>query len=213
MGAKVKIVLFLTSHGDFSRALSEVTGVPSFVRVYRAERDITAERDQERIEGREALRLLTQEMGEHVVGEITFPHPRFSLSHTGNFRAACGIAASGSDLVTGVGIDLELARPMAERIGKFFLTDEEFASVRPVSGATPDQTLLRLWTVKEAVFKSDPDNAGHVLRHYRVEDATALQGYATENTSGKRFWYCSQPFEGGWLSVAACMKGVSDGSH
>ena len=48
----------------------------------------------------------------------------------------------------GLGVDFEGWRPMDPRIARFYLHPDERGD------------LLRLWTVKEAVFKATPGNGG-----------------------------------------------------
>ena len=44
--------------------------------------------------------------------------------------------------------------------------------------------MLRLWTVKEALFKSDPNNDGNVLKNYIVENPKNLSGKAKNKKGG-----------------------------
>ena len=187
--------------------LSEICGVPAAVGVFLGrtpEEGKSADRVLERQEGRAALSILLGQIGvtSEDVSLVQFPHPKLSVSHTDAVRAACVLGA-GQSRVSGVGIDIELPRIFSPRVSRFFLTESEMSALP----AMDCDTALRLWTVKEAVFKSDPDNEERVLRHYRVDDVLARSGVATLTSArageGSCFWYSSQPFQGGWLSVAA----------
>jgi acyl carrier protein len=103
-----------------------------------------------------------------------FPHPRASVTHTGRAGAAAVLVGGPA---TGVGVDLEHDRPMPRATARFYLRDDE-----------PRDDLLRLWTVKEAMFKADPDNATRMLRDYRADDP------AYQHVSARHL--------GGWLTVA-----------
>jgi acyl carrier protein len=108
-------------------------------------------------------------------GRWRFPHPRASVTHTERAGAAA-VLVSGP--ASGVGVDLEHDRPVSPAMTRFYLRDDE-----------PPGDPLRLWTVKEAMFKADPGNATRLLRDYRVSDP------AYQHTSVR--------YRGGWLSVAA----------
>ena len=118
--------------------------------------------------GREALARVIRELDldANPVG-VRFPHPRLSLSHTG--RAAVAVGARMDD-VCGTGVDLEAWRPIDAQAARFFLDPDELIRWPDWVIGSDDQstTLLRLWTVKEAVFKADTENAGRTLRDYRV---------------------------------------------
>lgn len=89
---------------------------------------------------------------------VRFPHPSLSLAHSGNTAVAVGLRRGGA---TGVGVDVELPRDVDRRAARFFLGPGE-------ERLAADTGLQQLWTVKEAVFKADLDNAGHLLRDYRI---------------------------------------------
>jgi acyl carrier protein len=126
--------------------------------------------------GRDALRVAAAAAGlPGDPADYRFPHPRASVTHTGRAGAAAVLAGGPA---AGVGVDLEHDRPMHTAMARFYLRDDE-----------PRDDLLRLWTVKEAMFKADPDNATRMLRDYRVADP------AYQHVSARHL--------GGWLTVAA----------
>ncbi|MGH9226671.1 MAG: 4'-phosphopantetheinyl transferase family protein [Acidimicrobiales bacterium] len=104
--------------------------------------------------GRRALR-------HHGVADsssLTFPHARLSLSH------AAGLAvAVWCDGVSGVGVDIEPYRDIDLRAARFFLRPDE---PQPTDG----RELVRLWAVKEALFKATPANAGLTLLDIALDD-------------------------------------------
>jgi acyl carrier protein len=126
--------------------------------------------------GRDALRLAAALAG--LPGDparFLFPHPRASVTHTERAGAAAVLLAGPG---AGVGVDLEHDRTVQPRMARFYLRDAEVGA-----------DLLRLWTVKEAMFKADPDNATRLLRDYRTTDPA--------------YPYMSVRHLGGWLTVAA----------
>jgi phosphopantetheine--protein transferase-like protein len=80
--------------------------------------------------------------------------PRFNLSHTGDGDAgAYGFLAVAAKPV---GVDLEVARPIAELPGMaaMVLSETERASLVAAPVAHRSRLFLRLWTLKEAVLKA-----------------------------------------------------------
>jgi acyl carrier protein len=103
-----------------------------------------------------------------------FPHPRASVTHTGCAGAAAVLVGGAA---AGVGVDLEHDQPVPSAGARFYLHDDE-----------PHDDLLRLWTVKEAMFKADPANATRLVHDYRADDP------ACRHVSWRQL--------GGWLTVA-----------
>ena len=128
---------------------------------------------------------------------VSFPHPRLSLSHSAGVAVAVGADARGQ---AGMGVDFEASRPTDRRTARFFLHEDERL----------DDELLRLWTVKEALFKATPGNEGGSLLDYRLDEPASTAGTA-RNGSGHRFRYACGSLGGGPLSVAICI-GSDDGA-
>jgi len=63
-----------------------------------------------------------------------------------------------------------------------------------------EKMLHRLWTVKEATFKADPENAGKTLRDYGLADPGFVAGKARRGD--RVFYYASFEVPDGFLSVA-----------
>ena len=104
------------------------------------------------LRGRSALKKLLLDLKMDMdTSTLSFPHPTLSLSHTKDWAVAIGVLA-GPMKIDGIGIDLELSRPVQDEHTRFYLSKSERKS------AIDDEQRLRLWTVKEALFKADPDN-------------------------------------------------------
>jgi len=156
------------------------------------------------IRGRSALKKLLSALKMDLdTSTLTFPHPTISLSHTKDWAVAIGVLA-GPMKIDGIGIDLELSRPVQDEHARFYLSKSERES------AIDDKQRLRLWTVKEALFKADPDNHDAVVGHYRVQTPSALSGQA-RNRKGRIFFYACEKSpidkffsekQGGWMSWA-----------
>jgi hypothetical protein len=118
---------------------------------------------------------------------VAFPNRCLSLTHS----AGVAVAARCDGDQAGVGVDLEGWRRIDPRAARFFLRPEERGD------------LLRLWTVKEALFKATPANAGVVLVDFALEDCDAAGGTAHDR-HGRTFDYLSRRHPEGWLTIAIC---------
>jgi len=156
------------------------------------------------VRGRCALKRVITSLNKDLdLAKVSFPHPFLSLSHTKDCAVAIGILNSGN-AVKGIGIDLELDRKVSTKHMKFYLND--FESDLKIN----NDDMLRLWTVKEALFKADRNNDSNVLKDYIVKNSKTLSGKAT-NKKGHSFYYKSikNPADkflgeqrGGWMSLA-----------
>ncbi|MCP5245549.1 MAG: 4'-phosphopantetheinyl transferase superfamily protein [Burkholderiales bacterium] len=131
---------------------------------------------------------------------IVMPHARYSLTHCLNTVAA---VANPFKHALGIGIDLEYGRSMDPRAARFFLTHKEQRIVDTLD--TVQRQLLRLWTVKEAIYKADLNNhCNFWFFDYETQNPGALTGIATKvNCPGKKkFRYASMPYQDGFLTIA-----------
>jgi hypothetical protein len=130
--------------------------------------------------GRLALGRVMRQVGDDGDAErLTFPHRRFSLSHSAG--TAVSVAAR-SARARGVGVDVELPRAIDLRSARFFLSPGEqhrFLETRGDRAAA----LQQLWTVKEAVFKADLENSERLLLDYEIEELYPAGG-GTERWRG-----------------------------
>ena len=128
---------------------------------------------------------------------LVFPHRRLSLTHAGG--TAWAVEADGG--VVGTGVDFEPARSVVgPRAARFFLGPAERAAV------STDADRLRLWTVKEAVFKATPANDRVVLADYTLDDPAGASGTAA-GPRGEELRYATVAAAGGVLTVAVCLPG------
>jgi 4'-phosphopantetheinyl transferase EntD len=197
-------------------ALASALGVPISAAVAAApiEEDLLTEDERRRyaevgdtsrcdswLRGRAALKHLLARIGESPdTARLEFPHPRLSLSHCGRYAVAI---ASPAAATSGMGVDLELRREVPADAARFFLSVDE----RRQLPLAPGRELLRLWTVKEAVFKADLGNAGRGLLDYHLADTAARQGLA--RVCGGRaavIRYASLTLPGGFLSAAVVRR-------
>ena len=144
------------------------------------------------LRGRSALKRLLATLGsDEDTATIAFPHPRLSLTHSG------GIAVAVSTECQGTGIDLEGRRRLRPDTACFFL-----ALAERERSALAGADLLRLWTVKEAVFKADVENGGRGLSDYVLADLQCAIGLARRRGGGRAFRYASLDWGRGVLTAA-----------
>ncbi len=126
--------------------------------------------------GRAALRGLRAELDAcDDIDELTFPNPRFSLSHSSDLALA---VADPTGCLDGIGIDLEVDARIQPAAAHFFLTEAEQSWLRSRGSERCPLHLLRLWCIKEAVFKADPGNAGQTLADYEIASPGDAKGQA-----------------------------------
>jgi len=163
---------------------------------------VTARHGPTRADGRaastRALDLLAAALGERAGST--------SVSHTREISVAAAVIGSSAS----IGVDLEADRAADPRTGRFFLRDHELAWLDTAASRQAEH--LRLWTVKEALFKSDPGNADSVMRSYALADPAARAGYARREPGGALFGYGSARLGGRHLSIAACLAGLRAGA-
>ena len=161
------------------------------------------------LKGRSALKSLLNSLGEdEETGGIGFPNPRFSLTHSGNFAVALGTRSAE---LRGIGVDLEVNRPLRRETARFFLGEPEQAWVMSFDESLRAKNMLRLWTIKEALFKSDPRNAERWFADYRIEAPAADASRAfVRGEEAQGFRYVCFEVEEGFLSVAVLPRRQND---
>lgn len=207
----------LLDESRLERTLTEELGVPVIITIIEDALDHrqlsageierftelkTAPRRRSWLRGRHALKRLLVRMGESDdTSGISFPHRRLSLTHAASYAVAAG-AGSGCTLA-GIGVDLELDRAPHPRSARFFLTAAEQAWVGDLPENAQPVQLLRLWTVKEALLKSDPDNFSCMLYDYALDAVGAQIGNARRvGNDTVRIRYLCVETNRGFLTVA-----------
>ncbi|TDC60889.1 4-phosphopantetheinyl transferase family protein [Micromonospora sp. KC207] len=172
-----------------------------------------AARRRDQAASREALRRVLVLLGrEPQVTGRTFPHRTVSLTHCPAGGGAAAVDDPVLPEVVGVGVDLETDRPLPRRAARYFCTADELAFVDALPPTDRSAQLLRLWTVKEALFKSDPENAHTALRRYQLPVPAAAGGVADRRGGTRRlaFVYASRRWGAEQLSVALALTPQAD---
>ena len=150
------------------------------------------------LRGRAALKRLQASLGgSDDTSTLKFPHPKLSLTHSESWAVAVG---SASPKLLGIGVDLEVKAVPKPEAARRFLNPAELVWLRRMDEGDRPKMLHRLWTVKEATFKADPENPGKSLRDYGLADPGYLAGKARRG--GRVFYYVSFELPEGFLSVA-----------
>jgi 4'-phosphopantetheinyl transferase EntD len=158
--------------------------------------------------GRSALKQILVRLGLNPdTSQIEFPHSRISLSHSGDYAVAI---ASPDKSVVGLGVDLETASGINPKSVRFFLSEME--NQKLAGKHFPTSKLVELWTVKEAIFKSDIENQDRLLSDYQIVD------WPDRNCPGRamRCLHSVPTLGGGWHDQAApfrfCLSDTPIGS-
>ncbi|MBU6533017.1 4'-phosphopantetheinyl transferase superfamily protein [Streptomyces sp. NPDC057245] len=166
---------------------------------------------------RRALRTVLAGTGLHPdTSRHAFPHRLLSLSYAGPLAVAAAVVGGDAAAVAGTGVDIELGDPPPPQTARFFLGEHEHRHLLAAGAAERPKALLRYWTVKEALFKADPANAGTDLRRYLVDRPGQWRGAARlAGDARPRFRYASFDVPPGFLSVACMLSpnGVAENAR
>ena len=121
------------------------------------------------------------------------------------------LAAAANGAVMGIGIDMETTRSIQPEAARFFLSERERDWLPQERAHSSQATLLRLWTVKEAIFKADPAPTERLLGDYTLENPSQWKGNAyRRDCPSLRFQYSSLQLDEGFVSIAVLLKGGCD---
>ena len=147
--------------------------------------------------GRNALKQVLSALSlDEDTGVVSFPNTRLSLTHSGGIAYAVGTSAAA----LGVGIDFERPRRMSTKAAPFYLAPQEVTWVKGRNDR--NAALLRLWTVKEAAYKSYPGNAGKVLKDFIILDPSRSVIQATVIGESARIRIASETCTDGFIAVS-----------
>jgi 4'-phosphopantetheinyl transferase EntD len=148
--------------------------------------------------GRSALKAVLAAIGKNTdTSVITWPSPFCSLSHShGHAIAVARIEGEG------IGIDLQLIKTPAQATADRILSSETLRFWRGLPEARQSRVLQRFWTVNEAVYKACPAPQPAYFRHYRMEDAEAMDGKVTIEGTDLCFMAHTAELTDGFVSLA-----------
>ena len=162
---------------DTPLALDELT--PGERRIFSA-LPSSGPRQRTWLTARRALRRALAASGRPAdTSRYPMPNRVVSVSHTARLAVAAVLpSACAGAAVTGLGVDIELGRRPKPASARFFLSGPEQRWLAAVPAESQPGALLRLWTVKEAVFKADRANAVAKLGDYEVAVPAGYRGHA-----------------------------------
>ncbi|WNC73459.1 4'-phosphopantetheinyl transferase superfamily protein [Thalassotalea psychrophila] len=163
----------------------------------------TQSRKAEWLKGRNALKVLLHKNNESLDTEqISFPNKSYSLTHNDGLAIAIAM-----DDVTGVGVDFEVWHDVKPTMVEWFLNNAEKLWLSTLSGQKFEQEFVRLWTVKEALFKATMNNEELGLIDFKIDEPSAISGLAT--VVNHPYWqlrYKCIVNNAGALCVAFCQR-------
>ena len=152
----------------------------------------TPQRKRQWLRGRHALLKLAKRLELNTpLSNLQPPCTGISLTHNGKWSIAAGID-SGRD----IGVDFEAWRNIDDAMLRWYLTPTEQGQLRIAS----QFTRLRLWTIKEALYKANHTSCAFALTEFELEQVCAMTGLAFNNEI--RFRYTSLVLRQGLLSIA-----------
>lgn len=132
-------------------------------------------------------------------------HGYTSITHSGNLAFA--VSTPKNDDICGIGIDLEIDRELNTRTARMFLSPKELSELENPS----NEELLKLWTIKEAIFKSTPENNGLFLRNFEIKNRDSQKGSAfCINNPENEYVFSSLRIDAGIISVAICTNRLKE---
>lgn len=198
MGPEAVSILSLSDPRNLEKQLSVAANIPLNLVCSKLSSD-TARHNRSWRGRRKALGRMVSalQLGpSNKADSLVFPQQRLSLTHSGDWSIAAG---TRSLKILGIGIDFEVARDMDKATTRLFMNQHERNRLGDVNGQA-----LRLWTIKEAVFKADPDNNDYRVSNYELRNPSAHAGWAFRADCNKRFYYISLSLIEGSLAIALC---------
>lgn len=151
--------------------------------------------------GRAALKSLRTKLdGRTDIDALRFPNARFSLSHSADVALA---VAEPSGCLEGIGVDLEVDTRIQPAAARFFLTEHEQQWLQSQAAERWSHHLLRIWCIKEAVFKANPGNIGRTLADHELDRPADARGEARAST-GQKMEYASWCESRTCIALAVC---------
>ncbi len=135
--------------------------------------------------------------------DIRLPMPQLSLTHGAGTAIAIGTPQPGAR----IGVDVEAPRAVNMRMAQWFLNEEELDWLSRCEPSDRSNALIRLWTIKEAVFKCHPANDGLVMTDIAITSPSP-EISDVHTADGMRFRCASFHEDVGIISIAT--QGVGD---
>ncbi len=156
--------------------------------------------------GRLALKAVLRSLDRSDdTSDIRLPAPQLSLTHGDGTAIAVGTPQPD----THVGVDVEALRPVNMRMALWFLNEAELDWLSRREPSERSAALIRLWTIKEAVFKCHPANDGLVMTDFTIRSPSADVS-DVRTADGLQFRCASFHEDVGIISIATQGEGNED---
>lgn len=155
--------------------------------------------------GREALASALRAASRAADAVSSWPCPFASLTHSGD--VAIAIALPPDVCATGIGIDLELDRPIKPGMARLICGERERAWVSSLPAERQAAEVLRLWTAKEALYKADPGQGDAIVADYTLAQPGRAVTTGGRLDSQRHATVTSLRSAGAVISVALCLTG------
>jgi 4'-phosphopantetheinyl transferase EntD len=153
--------------------------------------------------GRNALKKILGKLGrDDDTSALGFPHRQLSLSHGDGVSYAVGTRAESR----GIGIDYEPLRTVNAGVARWFLGDGEIDWLSSQPSCARAGHIIRLWTIKEAAFKSHPRNDAMSLAEFEILEPAEQSVHAITTADGADIRIVCRKFSRGYLSIATFRK-------
>lgn len=124
--------------------------------------------------GRRALARALAAAGRRPDEVTAWPCPFASVSHSRGLAVA--VALAPGERARGIGVDLELDRPVRPGLASVFCDARERAWLDTVPAAEHEATVLQLWTAKEALYKANAAQGDSIVAEYGVDVPALARG-------------------------------------
>lgn len=128
----------------------------------------------EHVLGRRALARALAAAGRRPDEITVWPCPFASVSHSRGVAVAVALPRTAH--ARGLGVDLELDRPVRPGLAGVFCDARERAWLDTVPAAERDAAVLQLWTAKEALYKADAAQGDAIVAEYGVDVPALARG-------------------------------------
>ena len=156
-----------------------------------------------------SLKILEIESNKHISGRQALASTEYvnngftSISHSTKFAIA--VSTPRNKDLFGIGIDIEDPRDLNINASKMFLAKAEISQLQDTSS----ENLLRLWTIKEAVFKSMPENNNLFLRDFEIVSEHENKGQVRcQKRINFDFCYFSTKWNNSTITIAKCLDKI-----
>ena len=152
----------------------------------------------EYIQGRLALKDVLKQIAYATdTSVLTWPNAYCSLSHSEGFAIAVASTAT-----KGLGLDLQLSKMPSIEMAERILSKQTLSYWQALPELQKNQSLQRLWTVNEAVYKASPEPQPANFRQYLIDKPESMQCTVRVESNKLDYSVFSLELPHGFISIA-----------